>query len=103
MVGVAVSLERTLLLTEFTLEASLHDYIKAHSDDMELEDRAIFARDMADALSFVTSRGFVHGDVRAANVLLVNGVARLSDFGRRRTVSPEYNATGLRCVKGSAN
>jgi serine/threonine protein kinase len=96
VLGVAVALERTLLLTEFTLEGTLQDHLRQSGAEVDSEERLTLARDVADALAYVSSRGLVHGDVRALNVLLVKGEARLTDFGQARTVSPERRGESLR-------
>jgi eukaryotic-like serine/threonine-protein kinase len=50
---------------------------------------------VADALAAVHEAGFVHGDVKAANVLLgADGRARLADFGSARRVGSSRPAAG---------
>ena len=45
------------------------------------------AADVCAALAFLHRRSVIHGDVKAANVLLGNGgVAKISDFGLARVV-----------------
>ncbi|GGP19728.1 hypothetical protein GCM10007981_04580 [Thermocladium modestius] len=39
-----------------------------------------YASGVAEAIRFIHSRGVVHGDVKPENILIVNGVARLTDF-----------------------
>ncbi len=45
-----------------------------------LGDALLVAAQVADALRYIHSRGLVHGDVKAGNVLLTGGVAKLGDF-----------------------
>ncbi|WP_188595805.1 ankyrin repeat domain-containing protein [Thermocladium modestius] len=39
-----------------------------------------YASQLAEALRFIHSRGVVHNDIKPENVLIVNGVAKLTDF-----------------------
>ena len=39
-----------------------------------------YALEVAEALRFIHSRGIVHGDIKPENILVVNGVVKLTDF-----------------------
>ncbi|KAL0244729.1 hypothetical protein GEMRC1_008811 [Eukaryota sp. GEM-RC1] len=41
---------------------------------------------IANALEFLHSRDIVHGDIKPANILIVNGVAKVSDFGGAKSL-----------------
>ena len=57
---------------------------------------AAIGADVAEALSYVHSRGVVHRDVKPANVLLSRSGAKLADFGIARIVdAARQTGTGL--------
>jgi len=45
-----------------------------------LEDVLIVAVQVGDALRYIHSRGLLHGDIKAGNIFLVGGIAKLGDF-----------------------
>lgn len=96
MVGVAIAPERTLLLTEFTIDGTLLRKLQKEGDSLSAADRLLFARDMADALAYVNRRGLAHGDVRAVMMMLVNGACKLTDFGFSRSISAREANLALR-------
>ncbi|KAL0244221.1 hypothetical protein GEMRC1_008306 [Eukaryota sp. GEM-RC1] len=63
-----------------------------------------YAISVVNALLFLHSRDIVHGDIKPANILIVNGVAKVSDFGGAKSLidvqsmnstlefSPKYGA-----------
>jgi Tol biopolymer transport system component/tRNA A-37 threonylcarbamoyl transferase component Bud32 len=61
---------------------------------LPLDDALSIAREVADALSYAHSRGFVHRDIKPENILLESGHAVVADFGIARAVS-EAGATRL--------
>eukprot|EP00038_Savillea_parva_P029742 m.73221 g.73221 ORF g.73221 m.73221 type:complete len:638 (+) comp8824_c0_seq1:261-2174(+) len=46
-----------------------------------------WAHEVSTAMCYLSKRGFIHRDLAVRNILLVEGVAKLSDFGRSRRLS----------------
>lgn len=96
VVGVAPALERTLLLTEFTLDGTLQQKLVKDGNKVNEQDRLTYCRDIADAMAYVQSRSMAHGDLRAAMIVVVNGVCKLTDFGYSRSISAREANLALR-------
>ncbi len=45
-----------------------------------LRDVILLGIQIGDALRYIHSKGLIHGDIKSANIFLVNGVAKLGDF-----------------------
>ncbi len=90
---IAIVLDDPLMvILEYAELGDLLGYLKKHAATMTEKLRARFAAECADGLCYLHSRGFVHRDVAARNVLLSSGVqCKISDFGMSRdTVDSEY-------------
>lgn len=71
---------------------------RLHRGSLSVDTALPILRQMADALNYAHSEGFVHRDVKPANILFrINGDAILADFGIARAVgsSTRMTATGL--------
>ncbi|CUA68338.1 Katanin p80 WD40 repeat-containing subunit B1 homolog [Arabidopsis thaliana] [Rhizoctonia solani] len=65
------------MVSEWMDNGNLHEYIRKHPD----ADRFKLCVDIASGLEYMHSTNTVHGDLKAANVLVSSdGVAKLSDF-----------------------
>ncbi|RLN23303.1 mitogen-activated protein kinase kinase kinase A-like [Panicum miliaceum] len=77
------------LFLEFAPGGSLAD-VAARSGGGRLSERAVraYAADVARGLAYLHGRALVHGDVKAANVVLgADGRAKLADFGCARAAA----------------
>ena len=59
-----------------------------------------FGLQIADGMSYLEEKNFVHRDVRSANILVgENNIVKVADFGLARVIEDdEYTATGRCCV-----
>ncbi|KAG6369044.1 kinase-like domain-containing protein [Boletus reticuloceps] len=61
---------------------SIHRFLEKHADNLSVQHRLTFRRDIADGLYYLHSFPIVHGDLNCNNVLLdADYTARLADFG----------------------
>jgi serine/threonine protein kinase len=75
---------RTLVM-EYLAGGSLRDRLRTGGAGLPLDEARALARSMLSALSFVHTRGVVHGDLTPRNVLFRQpGEAVLADFGNAR-------------------
>ncbi len=65
---------------------SLRDQLNRERQ-LPLEEALQIAREVAEALSYAHSRGFVHRDIKPENILLSNSHALVADFGIARAIS----------------
>ena len=76
--------------------------IRAHPDGMPPEEARAVAAAMARALDYAHRQGFVHRDVKPANILFgEDGSAQLTDFGIARAMSSGTRMTGTGMSIGS--
>ncbi|CAE6404393.1 unnamed protein product [Rhizoctonia solani] len=67
------------MVSEWMENGNLHEYLRRHSTDSA--GRYQLCLDVASGLEYMHGRSTIHGDLKAANVLVSSdGVARLSDF-----------------------
>ena len=81
-----------MVILEYAELGDLLGYLKKNAATMTGKLRARFAAECAEGLCFLHSRGFVHRDVAARNVLVSSGLqCKISDFGMSRdTENSEY-------------
>lgn len=80
-------------------DGSLRDRVKeCHKQEtfVPLEDMLRWFRESAEALDFLLSKGVMHRDIKPENILLLEGHAKVADFGLARTQgsSDMFSATG---------
>ncbi|KAL5530991.1 hypothetical protein ACEPAG_3867 [Sanghuangporus baumii] len=91
-----------LLVSPWMDDGDLHHFIEYHPETSVLA-RLIFLRDVASALAYMHEYHdveFVHGDLKADNVLVHEGRAYLHDFGKARILGEDE---GLRTRNPSGN
>lgn len=64
----------------YTPISNLESYVKAKGPLPEKQAVSIF-RDVVSAACVLYDRNITHRDIKAQNILLKNGVAKLADFG----------------------
>jgi len=75
----AVSTKAPMLVYEYADYGSLEWQI-SRGWKPSLEDVLVVAVQVGDALRYIHSRGLLHGDIKAGNIFIVGGVAKLGDF-----------------------
>mmetsp|Transcript_25840 Transcript_25840/g.42413 ORF Transcript_25840/g.42413 Transcript_25840/m.42413 type:complete len:541 (+) Transcript_25840:765-2387(+) len=75
---------KLMIVTDFMENGSLFDRL-GNGDPLSRREAVKIAIDIAKGMSYLTSRGVIHRDLKSANVLLdQDGKAKLSDFGLSR-------------------
>jgi len=75
----AASRKAPMLVYEYADYGSLEWQI-ARGWKPSLEDVLIVAVQVGDALRYIHSRGLLHGDIKAGNIFIAGGIAKLGDF-----------------------
>ncbi len=76
---------------------------RLHKDKrIPVEEALIYARDCALALKAANAAGIVHRDVKPANILVIDGRAKLTDFGTARPMDGSADMTIEGQIAGTA-
>jgi len=67
----------------------------ARERKLAVQDAVAIAREVADALAYAHEHGFVHRDVKPANILLRDGHALVADFGIARAIDSSTDADAM--------
>ncbi|KAL6222589.1 hypothetical protein ACLB2K_005981 [Fragaria x ananassa] len=85
------------LFLEYASGGCLADQLKKNGGRLPEIDVKRYARSVLKGLCFVHSKGFVHCDVKLANVLVFeNGAAKIADFGLAKKAGPTGNRVEVR-------
>ncbi|KAG8900248.1 hypothetical protein FRB99_006179 [Tulasnella sp. 403] len=95
--GPYIENDQLYLVSPWADNGFILEYLKAYPD----ADRRRLIGETANALQYIHGRGFVHGDIKAQNILVSEGAkALLCDFGLSRlesvTTIPQLKGTGSR-------
>ncbi|KAH7645632.1 testis-specific serine/threonine-protein kinase 3 [Dermatophagoides farinae] len=72
--------ECSIIITEFAPDGDLMTYIERQSTSPDIERAKYWAIQITQGLVYLHSKGIAHLDIKADNVLLIQGVAKISDF-----------------------
>lgn len=85
------------LFLEYASGGCLADQKKKNGGRLPEQDVRRYARAVLKGLGFVHAKGFVHCDVKLANVLVFeNGAAKIADFGLAKKAGPTGNRDEIR-------
>eukprot|EP00043_Microstomoeca_roanoka_P011985 m.113350 g.113350 ORF g.113350 m.113350 type:complete len:2370 (-) comp15356_c3_seq2:346-7455(-) len=88
LVGVVTIGKPVYVIVEFMEHGSLKSYLE--NNEVPLETKVLWAGDCCDGLAHVHSKGFIHRDVAARNVLLSSEMrCKISDFGLAREMEED--------------
>ena len=75
------------LVTEYMRRGSLSDVLQTYSTTLLLDRKLKFARDSAEGMRFLHTKGRIHRDLKSANLLVDrNWMVKVADFGSARTL-----------------
>jgi len=66
----------------------------------DLRDALLVAVQVGDAVRYIHSRGLVHGDIKAGNIFVVKGVAKLGDFSSLTKLLSSASSHSYACTPG---
>eukprot|EP00038_Savillea_parva_P009634 m.184855 g.184855 ORF g.184855 m.184855 type:complete len:767 (+) comp16246_c0_seq1:39-2339(+) len=88
--GVVLEGEPIIIVLELMTKGALIDYLKEHAGNIDLLQKILFARDVADGMAYLASKAFVHRDLAARNILLNEQLdAKVADFGLSKSLDDE--------------
>ncbi|CAE6493624.1 unnamed protein product [Rhizoctonia solani] len=99
LIGIVLFKDQYLgMVSEWMDNGNLHEYLRKHSD----ADRYRLCIHIASGVAYMHSRSMIHGDIKAANVLVTpDGVARVSDFDlsiMSEVVNPAFSESSNPCA-----
>uniref|UniRef100_A0A3P9KAZ8 Tyrosine-protein kinase n=1 Tax=Oryzias latipes TaxID=8090 RepID=A0A3P9KAZ8_ORYLA len=93
--AVVTKTEPIYIITEYMANGSLLDFLKSEvGGKLQLPKLIDFSAQIAEGMSFIEKRNYIHRDLRAANVLVSESLlCKIADFGLARVIEDdEYSA-----------
>jgi hypothetical protein len=89
------------IITELMSKGSLLDYLRQDGGrELKFEMLTDMAAQVADGMSYLESKHFIHRDLRAANVLVGDrNIVKVADFGLARMLDQLYEEEGVYTVR----
>ncbi|EXX54579.1 uncharacterized protein OCT59_024301 [Rhizophagus irregularis] len=72
--------KKYLLVMEYADSGTLRNYLKEHFDSLDWSNKLNIALQLASAVSYLHDKGIVHHNLHSNNVLVHQGIAKLTDF-----------------------
>ncbi|CAB5216875.1 unnamed protein product [Rhizophagus irregularis] len=66
---------------EYADSGTLRNYLKEHFNSLDWSNKLNIALQLASAVSYLHDKGIVHHNLHSNNVLVHQGIAKLTDFG----------------------
>ncbi|CAJ0828318.1 2106_t:CDS:10 [Entrophospora sp. SA101] len=94
------------LVLQFANHGTLHEYLSANVDKLDWTKKLGLAYQLASGIQALHSKGIIHRDLHAGNVLIVDDNIKISDFGlskSREKVYGKIRYTDPRCLEHPKN
>ncbi|EFA75800.1 putative protein serine/threonine kinase [Heterostelium album PN500] len=94
--GSIAKLAELWILMDYCAVGSVKDMMKTCCDTLDEEQIAAVAADVLSGLGYLHSKGIVHLDVKAANILLTeDGQVKMADFGVSQQLQTPYGQSSI--------